>query len=138
MYKAILAAFDGSTMAAHAFHSALELAERLGATLSVVAVAQLPEPPTMVETSAALDFARTHFEKDFRGLRADAKSRGIELHTEVLAGHPADQIIHEAVLSKADLIVMGHRGGSRMKEWLLGSVSKRVLSYAPCSVLIVR
>jgi nucleotide-binding universal stress UspA family protein len=138
MYKAILVAYDGSTAAAHAFHSALELAERLGASLSVVSVAQLPEPPTMVETTAILDAAKTHYEKDFKRLRADAKARAIELQTHVAVGHAADQIIHHAVESKADLIVMGHRGGSRMKEWLLGSVSKRVLSYAPCSVLIVR
>jgi nucleotide-binding universal stress UspA family protein len=36
------------------------------------------------------------------------------------------------------LIVMGHRGKSMLQRWLLGSVSKRVLSYAPCSVTIVR
>ena len=138
MYQAILVAYDGSMAAAHAFHSALELAQRLGATLGVVSVAQLPEPPTMVETTAMLESAKTHYEKDFEKLRADAKSRGLELPTHVLVGHAADQIIHHAVESKADLIVMGHRGGSRMKEWLLGSVSKRVLSYAPCSVLIVR
>jgi len=138
MYKSILVAYDGSVAAGHAFHSALELAERLGASLGVVSVAQLPEPPTMVETSAMLDSARQHYEKDFRKLRADAKARGIELPTNVLVGHAADQIIHHATETKADLIVMGHRGGSRVKEWLLGSTSKRVLSYAPCSVLIVR
>jgi len=122
----------------HAFHSALELAWRFSANLIVVSIAQLPEPPTMVETSAMLDSAKMHYEKDFHKLRADAKAKGIELKTQVLSGHAADQIIHHAVESGANLIVMGHRGGSRMKEWLLGSVSKRVLSYAPCSVLIVR
>jgi nucleotide-binding universal stress UspA family protein len=138
MYKNILVAYDGSAAAAHAFHSGLELAERLGASLGVVSVAQLPEPPTMVETSAMLDSAKTHYEQDFRRLRADAKRHGIELQTHIAVGHAADQIIHHAVESKADLIVMGHRGGSAVKEWLLGSVSKRVLSYAPCSVLVVR
>ncbi|RJP19684.1 MAG: universal stress protein [Candidatus Omnitrophota bacterium] len=33
---------------------------------------------------------------------------------------------------------MGHRGKSIVQRWLLGSVSKRVLSYAPCSALIAR
>jgi nucleotide-binding universal stress UspA family protein len=36
------------------------------------------------------------------------------------------------------MIVMGHRGKSRLQRWLLGSVSKRVLSYAPCTVTVVR
>jgi nucleotide-binding universal stress UspA family protein len=120
------------------FHSGLDLAERLDATLGVVSVAQLPRPAAMVETSAMLDSATTRYERDFRRPRADAKTRGIELQTHIAVGGAADEIIHHAVESNADLIVMGHRGGSRIKEWLLRSVSNRVLAYAPCSVLIVR
>jgi nucleotide-binding universal stress UspA family protein len=63
MYKAILVAYDGSTAAAHIFHSAVELAERLDAIVGVVSVAQLPKPATMVETSAILDSAKTQYEK---------------------------------------------------------------------------
>jgi len=136
MYKSILVAFDGSPAAAHAFRVALELADQLGTSL--VFVAEIPIPAAEVEVSAILDSAKTKYEGDLRRLLANAKSRGIELQTEFLAGHAAVQIIHQAVQSGADLIVMGHRGGSRIKEWLLGSVSKRVLSYAPCPVLIVR
>ncbi|NTW36308.1 MAG: universal stress protein [Syntrophobacteraceae bacterium] len=35
-------------------------------------------------------------------------------------------------------IVMGHRGESFLQRWLLGSVAKRVLSYAHCTVVVVR
>jgi nucleotide-binding universal stress UspA family protein len=37
-----------------------------------------------------------------------------------------------------DAIVMGHRGESLLQKWLLGSVAKRVLSYAHCTVIVVR
>jgi len=60
------------------------------------------------------------------------------MSTRIVAGHAAEEIIREATEQKADLIVMGRRGGSRIERWLLGSVSKRVLSYAPCSVAVVR
>jgi len=53
-------------------------------------------------------------------------------------GHPAGPIVHQAAEREADMIVMGHRGKSRFQRWLLGSVSKRVLSYAPCTVTVVR
>ena len=46
-------------------------------------------------------------------------------------GHVVDQIICAAVEERADMIVMGHRGKSLAARWLLGSVSKRVISYAP-------
>jgi nucleotide-binding universal stress UspA family protein len=137
MYKTILIAYDGSLSAGQAFQAALDLVTSLGADLEVVSVIELPQPPPDVETRAILDSGRENVEKDFRKLRADAGSRRIELPTDLLVGHAADQIIHHAAQIKADLIVLGHRGGSRVKEWLLGSVSKRVLSYAPCSVLIV-
>ncbi|MEI8015045.1 MAG: universal stress protein [Nitrospira sp.] len=52
-------------------------------------------------------------------------------------GSPADVIVSMAGEQKADLIVMGARGLSPLKEWLLGSVSHRILTLAPCATLIV-
>ncbi len=138
MLKKILVAYDGSKPAERAFKAALELAKPLGARIVVLSVVQPPEPPVLVETSALLDSATEHFEKDFPRLREEAKSQDIPLETRVAVGHPADQIVHVAVEEESDLIVMGHRGKSVLQRWLLGSISKRVLSYAPCSVLIVR
>jgi nucleotide-binding universal stress UspA family protein len=138
MFQKILVAYDGSKAANHAFRTAMELAKPLAASLIILAVAQLPEPATMVETSAMLESAKEHYEKEFKHLRTRAKAVGVDLHTRVAVGHAAEQILHQAVELKVDLIIMGHRGGSRVKEWLLGSVSKRVITYAPCSVLVVR
>ena len=136
--KTILAANDGSESAKRAFQFAIELAKAFGAGVTVVSVAQPSEPPASVETAALLDAATEHFEKDFAVFRETAQAAGISLQTVVVVGHPADQIVHQAVEREADMIVMGHRGKSRLQRWLLGSVSKRVLSYAPCTVTIVR
>jgi nucleotide-binding universal stress UspA family protein len=52
-------------------------------------------------------------------------------------GSPAKAILSMAEEQKADLIVMGARGLGPIKERLLGSVSHRILTLAPCSTLIV-
>jgi nucleotide-binding universal stress UspA family protein len=55
----------------------------------------------------------------------------------VKAGSPAEVIISMAEEQHADLIVMGARGLGPIKERLLGSVSHRILTLAPCATLIV-
>jgi nucleotide-binding universal stress UspA family protein len=52
-------------------------------------------------------------------------------------GSPAEMIVSMAEQQKADLIVMGARGVSPIKEWLLGSVSHRIITMAHCAALIV-
>lgn len=51
---------------------------------------------------------------------------------------PADEIVKTAKEGEFDLIVMGHRGLGRVKEFFLGSVSDRVADEAHCPVLIVK
>ncbi len=138
MIKKILIAFDGSKEAEKAFQVALEFSVSFNAFLQVLSVARPPEPPSMVETEALLESAAEHYEAKFKTFISQAEPMNISIKTEVVVGHPAEQIIHYAKEVQADLIVMGHRGKSMVQRWLLGSVSKRVLSYAPCSVLIVR
>jgi nucleotide-binding universal stress UspA family protein len=134
----ILVAFDGSKDADNAFETALDFAVLCGARLQVVSVATPPEPPTRVETEAALDAATRHYEELFVGMQRGAQARGIDLETRVLVGHAAEQILRLAADTGADLIVVGHRGRSTIREWLFGSTSRRVVSHALCSVLVVR
>ena len=62
---------------------------------------------------------------------------GIELETEVVVGHPAEQIIHMADKMQASVIVMGKRSHTMLHRWMIGSNSERVLRYAHCPVMIV-
>ena len=136
--KRILMGHDGSREADKAFESALELAVLASAHLQVVSVATPPEPPTDVETEAAVEAATRHYEEIFENLRRRASEQGVNLETRVLVGHPAEQILHFAAEKKVDLIVVGYKGRSGIRQWLFGSTSRRVVSYAPCSVLVVR
>ena len=134
----ILVGHDGSRDAETAFEDALDLAALARARLSVVSVASPPEPPTEVETQAAIESATAHYEKLFESLRRQAEERKVELHTHVLVGHPADQILKWAPQHRVDLIVVGHRGRSAIAEWVSGSTSRRVVARAKGPVLVVR
>jgi nucleotide-binding universal stress UspA family protein len=87
---------------------------------------------------AIIDGATQHYEGLFKGLTEKAKTCNIKIKTEIVVGHPADQIIIDAVEKKHEMIVVGQRGKSKIANWLLGSVSKRVTTYAPCTVTIVK
>ena len=136
--KHILVAFDGSEPAERAFGFGLELAGKFGASVHVLAVARPPEPPEDVEAEAAIESARAHYEERFGALQARAAKAGVEASFAVAVGHPAEQIVHFAETHGIDHIVMGHRGKTFFKRWLLGSVSKQVMHYANCTTTVVR
>lgn len=138
MIRKLLIAYDGSEQARKAFDVGIEIAAKFAAEVFVISVAVLPEPADDVETEAILENANEYYEKHFAELKQDAASAGIVPQFEVLVGHPAEQIVHYANEKEVDMIVMGHRGKSLIERWMLGSVSKRVLSYAHCTVTIVR
>jgi len=56
----------------------------------------------------------------------------------VAEGHPAEEILRVVEKEQIDLLVVGSRARSPLAGWLTGSTSERLLSAAPCSLLIVR
>ena len=143
MVRKILVAFDGSEKSYEAFSFALDMSKNylnLSVDIFVLSVAQPPEPMdfTDINPDAIMKGIRQYYEELFKGLREKAAKRGTNIQTEVVMGHPADQIIKYAGEKGCDLIVMGHRGRSKIADWLLGSVSRRVASHSPCTVTIVK
>jgi nucleotide-binding universal stress UspA family protein len=66
------------------------------------------------------------------------KSCGISASSTILRGDAATEIIEYAKKTDIDLIIAGSRGLSQMRSWLVGSVSRKLVHYAPCSVLLVK
>ena len=133
----ILVAFDASPHAEHALNVALSMAADMKAKLFVVSVIRPPEPAESAEFNAVLENGRERFESSFAPLRERARQKDIELETDIVLGHPAEQIIHKADTIQASLIVMGKRSHTILHRWMLGSNSERVLRYAHCPVMIV-
>ncbi len=65
-------------------------------------------------------------------------SSQLEVKTVLKRGDAATEIIEYVKQNQIDLIVAGSRGLSRVRSWLLGSVSRKLVHYSGCSVLIVR
>ncbi|CAB3762657.1 universal stress protein [Paraburkholderia humisilvae] len=138
MFHTILIAYDGSNAADKAFDYALDLAHQYGANLHVLSVERPPEIAEDIETEALLEQAEAFFEKHFSELRERVGAAGVVAHFNVRVGHPAEQIVLGAEELRADLIVTGHRGRGVFHRWLLGSVSRLVIAYAHCPVMVVR
>jgi nucleotide-binding universal stress UspA family protein len=68
---------------------------------------------------------------------ASLRLRGVEAEQHARKGDPADAIIELAEELGIDLIVMGNKGLSGARRFLLGSIPDKVSHHAPCSVLIV-
>jgi nucleotide-binding universal stress UspA family protein len=138
MFEKILTAYDGSESARRAFDRALDLAKKYQAELHVLSVVRPPDIAEDVETEAIMENSQRHYEEVQTTLRAAAEAEGVTARFSVIVGHPAVQITTYAEKNGIDLIVMGHRGKTFFDRWLIGSVAKKVMSYAPCSVMIVR
>ena len=63
---------------------------------------------------------------------------GVDVETHAREGDPADAILDVAEEQSADLIVVGNKGMTGAKRFLLGSVPNKVSHHAPCSVMIIR
>jgi nucleotide-binding universal stress UspA family protein len=133
----ILVAFDASPHSERALNVALSMAADMKARIFVLAVIRPPELAESAEFNAVLDEGREEFENSFIPIRARAKEKEIELETDVVVGHPAEQILHHADTIQASLIVMGKRSHTILHRWMLGSNSERVLKYAHCPVMII-
>ena len=136
--KHVLVAFDGSESAARAFDFGLALAAKFTASLSVLAVVRPPEIPEDVETEALVETAREYYEQQFGPLQTRAEKSGVNAAFAVAVGHPAEQIVHYAEAQGVDHIVLGDRGKTFFRRWLIGSVSKQVIHYAHCTTTVVR
>jgi nucleotide-binding universal stress UspA family protein len=137
--KRIIVGYDGSAPAAKAFSLTVDLAEKYGAEVRVLAVARPPEFGSEVETKAVIENLKLHYQQILRPLHTVAATHpNVPFHYEVAVGHPAEQIVRHAEDWKADLIVVGHRGRTLFERWLVGSVAKYVINHAPCAVLVAR
>jgi nucleotide-binding universal stress UspA family protein len=146
MFASIVAGTDGSETAKTAVRYAIDLARELGARLEIVSAyepvsgarlrSEKLDVPEDVEWSIN---PREDVVALLKQARSEAEAAGVQsVETHARQGEAADAIIDVAEEQRADLIVVGNRGMTGAKRFLLGSVPNRVSHHAPCSVLIVR
>jgi len=136
MYKKILIPVDGSEKASLAAHQAAELASILGSEVTLFHV--VPVLPVDRFRSIVIEESRSQGKELLEQSSKELEEFNITIDTDMVPGHPADAICLKARVDKYDLIIMGSRGLSGVKGYLMGSVSSAVTRYAPCPVLVVR
>jgi nucleotide-binding universal stress UspA family protein len=145
VYASIVVGTDGSDTAREAVRQAAELAARIGAKLRIVSAYE-PVPAGRLREEAQqvpadlewLVNPREEVDATLRDAAATARANGVEAETYARQGDPADAILDVAEEQSADLIVVGNKGMTGARRFLLGSVPNRVSHHAPCSVLIIR
>ena len=145
MFARIVVGTDGSETAKQAVREATELAKQTGASLDIVSAFD-PVPASRLREErleAPSDIEHmVNPSEDVDATLAEAarvvESEGVKARTFARQGEPADAILDVAEEEKADLIIVGNKGMTGAKRFLLGSVPNKVSHHAPCSVLIVR
>ena len=145
MFTRIVVGTDGSETAGEAVQRAVELAKLAGATISVVsAYAPIPERKVKdQQRDAPPDIQyelgpREDVNLVLDAVAAAARKEGLEVQTHAVEGDPAEAILGVAEETKADLIVVGNKGMTGARRFLLGSVPNNITHHAPCSVMVVR
>ena len=155
MFKKILVPLDGSEHSLRALDVAIQIAKKFGAKITLIHVysvtvrpALMPEPIplstfgipvlTPAEVSSLIEATRKAGKKILVEGAEKVKAEGVEVEIKLEEGHAVQEIIRVSKEGNYDLIVMGARGISKLREILLGSVSDAVAHHATCPVLIVK
>ncbi len=79
-----------------------------------------------------------HFATQATGPSVEAlRSNGLRVDVVIERGDPAEVVIELAAERDVDVIVMGTRGHSKLRQILMGSTAERIVEHAPCPVLTV-
>jgi nucleotide-binding universal stress UspA family protein len=145
VFTRIVVGTDGSETAAEAVSQAVDLAKLSGSQLSIVSAyapvskrriaGERQDAPPDVQYEIG---PREDVNLVLEAAAAAAKSEGVEVQIHPVEGDPAEAILNVAEETNADLIVVGNKGMTGARRFLLTSVPNNISHHAPCSVIIVR
>jgi len=145
MFGSVVVGTDGSTTAKEAVRQATELAKTVDATVHLVSAyepvseSRLRDERRQVPADAQwMVNAREDVDAALKEAGAALEEQGLKVEYYAREGDPAGAILDVAEEQNADLIVVGNKGMTGAKRFLLGSVPNKVSHHAPCSVMIIR
>jgi len=145
MFDRIVVGTDGSETAREAVQTAIELAKLSKAKLEIVSAYEPIPSARLKEEGDGISGDVSHV-VNARGdvqfvldkAAADAKKAKVDVVTHPREGDPADAILDVAEENGADLVIIGNKGMTGAKRFLLGSVPNKISHHSPCDVWIVR
>ena len=155
MFKKILVPLDGSEHSLRALEIAVQIAKGFDGKITLINVYSvnvqpifMPEPTTLTtpgvpiltpaDFSKVVEVARRNAGSILTDGERRVEAEGVKVEKLLKEGHTVEEILKTARESKFDLIVIGARGVSKIREMLLGSVSDGVIRNAPCPVLVTK
>lgn len=138
-FEKFAAAIDGSPESKQAVRVAAKLAQKTGASLTLITVVRPPEgwwgiegsPPTPEAMSRAISSAREEL------LEPIQDSIDFEVETMLEIGEPGAAILNLCTENGFDMLFVGRRGAGVVERVMMGSVADRLAHHAPCPVVIV-
>jgi nucleotide-binding universal stress UspA family protein len=145
LFGSIVVGTDGSDTASEAVRQATELARRLDTKVHLVSAYEpvsegrlRDERRDVPDDLQWMVNPREDVSQTLENAAEGLREAGIDVETHAREGDPADAILDVAEEQNADLIVVGNKGMTGAKRFLLGSVPNKVSHHAPCSVMIIR
>jgi nucleotide-binding universal stress UspA family protein len=144
MFDRIVVGTDGSETATEAVRQAAELAKISSSELNIVSAFepvsqnQLKEDADVPGDVANVVNPRQEVNVTLDNAAANAKKLKVKVQKHPREGDPADAILDVAEEIEADLIIVGNKGMTGAKRFLLGSVPNKVSHHSPCSVMIIQ
>ena len=144
MFSRILVAVDSSPCGERALTQAIDLAKRYGAKLIILHVivrrlyAVTPSEAGVLATAVFVKEVETEGKIIISKAEEAARVSGVDYVCRLVQGVPADEILKTAQQERVDLIVVGSRGLTDVKAFLLGSVSSKVSHRSKCPILIIK
>lgn len=138
----ILVATDGSKHALRAVKHAVKLSAQLAEPASVTLISvhddvALRHAQRFVGKAAVADYLREISEKDLAEARKVLDRAGVKHDMVIRTGHVAAEIAAQGTRGRYDLLMLGSKGRSALKDLLVGSVPGRVMELAKVPVLLV-
>ena len=138
MFKSIVVGTDGSETATSAVKQAVELASSIKAKIELVSAYEPVGDQRLREERTEVPDDVSWMVNPREDVDATLREAGLDVETFAREGDPADAILDVAEELGADLIIVGNKGMTGAKRFLLGSVPNKISHHAPCSVLIIR
>jgi nucleotide-binding universal stress UspA family protein len=145
-FSTILVGIDGSESSIDAADYAIEMAKKDGAQVIALTVNRIPlssyglaTPQDEVKQSKENEDMQ-EFKEWLDKLSQNAKQNSVQLKKEIINSQMSVEaaIVEYAESEGVDLIVIGTRGNSGIKNMLLGSIASGVVKYATCPVMVVK
>jgi nucleotide-binding universal stress UspA family protein len=145
MFDRIVVGTDGSDTATEAVKTAIELAKLSKGRLEIVSAYQPIPQDRLKQEVEGISGDVSHVVNPREDVQfildkaaAEAKKAKVDVVTHPLEGDPADAILDVAEENDADLVLVGNKGMTGARRFLLGSVPNKISHHSPCDVWIVK